>query len=206
MKVEKLAKNGQMVQNCYPLSPGGEYHGFDIGKDMIDWGTAHLSSIFPHLFFTHANLVNGHYGNDASSLQASVYQFPYLTSFFDVVFMPSVFTHLLTDDMEHYLREIHRILRPGGLAYINYFIFDEHVRKQTGEEEARQTGMLDSVLRENDPGKMWCASPPQIEPSFTCERAVAFEEEYLKRVLQAAGFQLRASPQPSHINSSIKSG
>ena len=22
MKVEKLAKNGQMVQNCYPLSPG----------------------------------------------------------------------------------------------------------------------------------------------------------------------------------------
>ena len=23
MKVEKWAKNGQMVQNCYPLSPGG---------------------------------------------------------------------------------------------------------------------------------------------------------------------------------------
>ena len=23
VKVEKLAKNGEMVQNCYPLSPGG---------------------------------------------------------------------------------------------------------------------------------------------------------------------------------------
>ena len=32
MKVEKKAKNGQMVQNCYPLSPGGGRLCYNVGS------------------------------------------------------------------------------------------------------------------------------------------------------------------------------
>ena len=34
MKVEKWAKNGQMVQNCYPLSPTKDIRAVDVGKNF----------------------------------------------------------------------------------------------------------------------------------------------------------------------------
>ena len=33
MKVEKLAKNGEKVQNCYPLSPGDDAGGAEEDPD-----------------------------------------------------------------------------------------------------------------------------------------------------------------------------
>jgi predicted SAM-dependent methyltransferase len=42
----------------------------------------------------------------------------------DRVIANSVFTHLLKDEAEWYLREIARVLRPGGIAMLSFFITD----------------------------------------------------------------------------------
>jgi ubiquinone/menaquinone biosynthesis C-methylase UbiE len=41
-------------------------------------------------------------------------QLPYHDQFFDIVYAYSVFTHLPEPVADHWLKEIHRVMRPGG--------------------------------------------------------------------------------------------
>ncbi len=43
---------------------------------------------------------------------------------FDFAFAHSVFTHLPADSVANYLGETHRVLRPGGILYATWFLFD----------------------------------------------------------------------------------
>ena len=48
---------------------------------------------------------------------------------FDFVFVLSVFTHLLPPDMEHYLAETARVMKPGCRSLVSFFLLnDESVR------------------------------------------------------------------------------
>ena len=40
----------------------------------------------------------------------------------DVAFLTSVFTHMLPEDVEHYLDELARVLKPGGRTLITWFL------------------------------------------------------------------------------------
>ena len=52
--------------------------------------------------------------NPAGRVQGREYVFPFGDGSFDVVFLTSVFTHMLPDDIAQYAKEIRRMLRPGG--------------------------------------------------------------------------------------------
>ena len=41
-----------------------------------------------------------------------------------MVFLTSVFTHMFGEDIENYLSEIARVLKPGGKALITWFLWD----------------------------------------------------------------------------------
>jgi SAM-dependent methyltransferase len=58
------------------------------------------------------------YGAGVSYHEASVYELPFPADHFDAVLMVRVFHHL--DRPEAALREIHRILKPGGTLVFNY--------------------------------------------------------------------------------------
>jgi len=58
------------------------------------------------------------YGDRVSYHEASVYELPFPSDYFDAVLMVRVFHHL--DRPEAALREIHRILKPGGRLVFNY--------------------------------------------------------------------------------------
>ncbi len=58
------------------------------------------------------------YGDRASYHEASVYALPFADDTFDAVLMVRVFHHL--DRPDRALREIHRILKPGGRLVFNY--------------------------------------------------------------------------------------
>ena len=55
---------------------------------------------------------------------AAAYRFPFDEASFDFVFSNSLFTHLMQDDLENYLREIGRVLRPGGRALNTFFLLN----------------------------------------------------------------------------------
>ena len=58
-------------------------------------------------------------------LSATQFTFPYKAKSFDVIFLFSVFTHMLPDEIEHYLKEISRMLKPGGICLTTLFLYED---------------------------------------------------------------------------------
>ncbi|RMF32433.1 MAG: class I SAM-dependent methyltransferase [Bacteroidetes bacterium] len=103
------------------LDEQGRYEGFDVVKTGVRWCQKHITSRRPNFRFHYVPLDNDLYrsgGQDATS-----FHFPYPDADFDFVVVNSVFTHLLPDEVEHYLSEIARVLRPGGVCYATFFLF-----------------------------------------------------------------------------------
>jgi SAM-dependent methyltransferase len=109
------------------LDDRGSYEGFDIVPDGIAWCQNQISPRFPHFRFTLADVYNGVY-NPRGRYEASEYVFPYPDTSFDFVFLASVFTHMMPGDMENYLRQVVRVLKPDGRCFITYFLITPEVQ------------------------------------------------------------------------------
>jgi SAM-dependent methyltransferase len=116
-------------RNAIPLTEivtTGEYRGFDVVKNSIDYATRTITPKYPNFIFEHVNIYNGVYNMDRIlALNSEMYHFDYSSDKFDIVFLVSVFTHMITKDVEAYMKEIVRVLKPGGKLFITYFILDD---------------------------------------------------------------------------------
>lgn len=119
------------------LGPNARYEGFDIMEDLVRWAQREITSRAPQFRFEHANIYNKGY-NDGGTIKASEFQFPYRDESFDVVFLTSVFTHMLAGDLRHYLDEIHRVLKPGGRCLATSFLMNDESRVLIGEGRSSQ--------------------------------------------------------------------
>lgn len=106
------------------LSNKGEYHGFDIVKRGIDWCSKKISGKYPNFNYLHADVYNKAY-NPKGVINPSEYRFPYEDEKFDFIFLTSVFTHMHSKDIKHYLSEISRVLKKDGKCFITYFLINE---------------------------------------------------------------------------------
>ncbi len=106
------------------LSTEGLYRGFDISKEGIDWSIANISSEYPHFQFEHINIYN-HLYNPNGSLTSTGFHFPYEADTFNFVFLTSIFTHLMEDEMTHYLHEINRVMKKDGTCLLTMFIVND---------------------------------------------------------------------------------
>lgn len=118
------------------LSPMGIYEGFDVIPELVEWCQQEITPRYPQFHFQVADLYNGEYRPDLST-PAARYRFPYADASFDFAFLISVFTHMLPDDVYHYLAEIARVLKPGGTVYASYFLLDEESRWAVLNNQAR---------------------------------------------------------------------
>lgn len=100
----------------------GRYAGFDIEAEAIHWCQRRIGRRFPHFEFRHHRAANPNYvlGQDA----AQHLPFPYPERTFDFAIVTSVFTHLLPAEVEHYVRELARMLRPGGRCFMTFFLLN----------------------------------------------------------------------------------
>jgi len=105
------------------LDHSGEYYGFDIAKDSIEWCESHYS-VYENFHFLWADLHSKFYNPDGK-LGASSHEFPYQNDFFDFVMLTSVFTHLMPADVDNYLSEIARVLKSNCRCYATYFLLRE---------------------------------------------------------------------------------
>jgi len=119
---------------CY-LSPQGSYHGFDIMPLTIKWCQQKITPKYPNFRFQLADIRSVHY-NPRGRYNAAEYHFPYAANTFDVVFLTSVFTHLLPDDVQHYLLEIARVLKPGGRCMATAFLLNDVALRSIEEGHA----------------------------------------------------------------------
>jgi len=117
---------GRMARPLIEILKWGNYSGFDIDRSGIEWCQEKYADI--HNFkFEHADVFNARY-NASGQVLAKDYKFPYETDHFDMVFLTSVFTHMFGEDIENYLSEIARVLKPGGKALITWFLWDDQVK------------------------------------------------------------------------------
>lgn len=119
------------------LGPSARYEGFDIMADLIQWAQREITARVPHFKFKHVDVYNKCY-NAAGTIGASEFRFPYEDDSFDLVFLTSVFTHMLADDVRHYLDEIRRVLRPGGQCLATAFLLNEESRAGIGAGRSSQ--------------------------------------------------------------------
>lgn len=106
------------------LNSEGRYAGFDISQKAIAWCQEHITSAHPNFQFEVSDIYNSLY-NPKGKYQSLDFRFPYPDASFDVVFLTSVFTHMFPPDVEHYLDEISRVLKPGGRCLCTYFLLND---------------------------------------------------------------------------------
>lgn len=160
------------------LSPPGSYDGFEIVREGVEWCRRKVTPRFPHFRFLHADIYNTYY-NPGGKLAASAYEFPYPDDSFDFVFLTSVFTHMLPADVENYLGEVARVMRPGGNCLITYFLLHEEALKlvEAGEVAPPYDFRYDiGGCRASD--------------ATTPEGAVAYFEEDVRRMYDKAGLEV----------------
>lgn len=109
---------------AYYLSPHATYEGFDVDPSLIVKAQLLINPYFGNFHFQHADVYNSLY-NPFGKIPSALYTFPYPSSTFDFVFLTSVFTHMLPSDVQHYLSEIQRVLKPGGRCLLTCFLLND---------------------------------------------------------------------------------
>lgn len=114
------------------LDNTARYEGFDVMKVGIEWCQKNLTPLYPHFNFTHVPLKNDLYTNEGEA--AENFRFPYEDNAFDFCFLTSVFTHMTDRQVENYLKEIHRVLKPNGRCLATFFILNEVAKYDSNPE------------------------------------------------------------------------
>ena len=158
------------------LDQDGRYVGMDVVAPAIRWCLRNISSRHPNFRFHHADLENARY-NPSGRLTASEYRFPIGDSSFDFVFLTSVFTHMRPDDIQHYLLEIARLLRPSSRALCTFFLLNPTQQALAAEGKSH----IDF---------RWDYGSFRALDAAVPEAAVALSEDLVRTMLTTAGLVL----------------
>jgi ubiquinone/menaquinone biosynthesis C-methylase UbiE len=174
------------------LSDRGSYTGIDVVKDMIEWDQSNITPRHPNFQFHHFDVREPWYNPNGEKLLEE-YKLPCADSSIDLIILQSVFTHMLRDDILHYLREFRRVLKPEGRVYATFFILDADFMAHQGPHSYVQ--FIHPITAD-----CWVANPEK--PTQTVGYFYAAIEEMMRQArLQEARAPLLGSwsgrrPQP----------
>lgn len=151
------------------LSKDGEYYGFDIVKMGIDWCKKNFTDKYPNFNFEHIDIYNKHYNPNGIG-KSSDYKFNYKDSFFDFVFLTSVFTHMRSTDINRYLAEISRVMKPDGRCLITFFLLNAESTSLIIKEKSTQ-----NIIYKLDDNSF-------TKDKNVPEKAIGFNEDYIKEL------------------------
>ena len=117
---------GRNAVALVPHLTEGTYEGFDVVPQFIRWCRRNITPSHPNFHFQVAEVRNRQYNPTAGS-PAAEYAFPYAAGSFDLAWAASVFTHMRPNEINRYLSEAYRVLRPGGQLVCTFFLVDPTV-------------------------------------------------------------------------------
>ncbi|MBA4304877.1 MAG: class I SAM-dependent methyltransferase [Sphingobacteriaceae bacterium] len=157
------------------LNKEGSYEGFDIVKSGVAWCNQNIAAKYPNFRFLHIDLKNDLY-NLSTELEAKAFIFPYDDERFDLVFLFSVFTHMMPEDVANYLKQIARVLKPGGRCLATFFVLNH---------DSRQGMMQYDGLKFVHHYGNYALIDPEVK-----EANIAFDESWLMQAIAAAGLEV----------------
>ena len=149
------------------LDDQGAYEGIDVDARGIDWCKRNISPRFPNFRFQRLDVRNQRY-NPRGSILASQLRLPFDDGRFDLVFLTSVFTHMLPYDVARYFAEMARVLRPGGTCLITWFLWNTEAARLTEQGRAR-------IRFEHDFGSFRATDPQVPEDAVSLPEAQVLE-------------------------------
>jgi len=96
-----------------------QYTGFDVVAPYIAWCNRFFDEIYPGRFVFHHLDVRTERYNPNGKLSCQTARFPADKGVIDFIFAASLFTHLYPEDLNCYIAEMNRVLKPGGLALVS---------------------------------------------------------------------------------------
>jgi SAM-dependent methyltransferase len=160
------------------LSSDGRYDGFDMVADEVAWCRQSVTPRFPNFRFALVDVYNERYNPDGA-VSPSEFRFPYEDEAFDFAFLTSVFTHMLAPEVEHYLGELRRVMRPSGRCLVTWFLLN-------GESQAL---IASGKSRYAFP---YPAGPARVNDAESPEAAVAYPEDWLIATSRERGLRVES--------------
>jgi len=155
----------------------GRYYGFDIDPRMVEWCSANFDERFQFTWLDVASTVYNPKGAQAKP------RLDVPDGTVDLVFSQSLFSHLLEADIEHYLAESYRMLKPGGAMMMTFFCL----------EDLEAQGLL---------GGRWTFQHPmgvaRVENLKYPESAVAYPRAWIMEAARRHGFSDVQTVLPAH--------
>ena len=112
--------------------------------------------------------------NPTGRYQAKEYTFPFSDNTFDFIFLTSVFTHMLLEDVQHYVAEIIRLLKPHGRVFSTWFLVND-----ASKTLMQANKDVPQILQEYDnEGKCF------VEYTKVPEEMVGYEEKYIETLFR----------------------
>lgn len=152
------------------LDKKGSYEGFDIVAKGINWCRKKITPKYPNFHFQLVDVLNKSY-NPNGKYKASEYKFSYEDKSFDFIFLTSVFTHMLPQDMKNYFYEVTRVLKRSGRCLITFFLLNTESIKLIDEK------LTTLDLKYNVEGY-------RTTNKNTPESAVAYDERFIRRLYE----------------------
>lgn len=106
------------------LGASGRYVGTDNHKPSIGWCQQHVQGGE----FYYMDIRDEDY-NTNGEFKSESYTFPFADGTFDVIFLRSVFTHLLLAETTHYFNEISRLLSDNGRCLATFYLLNAKQRE-----------------------------------------------------------------------------
>jgi len=169
------------------LNSSGQYAGIDIIRESIDWCTENISSQHPNFRFTFVD-VQSQLHNPSGKKHCADVVFPVADESVDKIFLSSVFTHMLPDDVMHYLAKMSRALKRNGLVLTTMFLLNQRSMASI-ESQTAQFSFPCTVS-----GYRQC----RVQNYEVTEGAVAYYQESYLTMLYSNGFELKRPIQPGH--------
>ena len=101
------------------LTSGARYEGFDVNRSSIEWCRRHITARHPNFRFTWIDVRSDRY-NPGGRERAEAIRLPYPDGAFDFAYAGSLYTHVLAEQVENYLRETARVLAPDGRTFSTF--------------------------------------------------------------------------------------